>query len=90
MIRKRNKLAKVIGALSLCLIMNISVVDAHSGRTDANGGHRDNKNASGLGSYHYHHGYGPHLHTNGCEYGGGTTSSSGGGSSSSSSTINAE
>ena len=27
---------------------------AHSGRTDASGGHRDNKNASGLGSYHYH------------------------------------
>lgn len=26
---------------------------AHSGRTDASGGHRDNKNASGLGSYHY-------------------------------------
>ena len=25
---------------------------AHSGRTDASGGHRDNKNASGLGSYY--------------------------------------
>lgn len=42
---------------------------AHSGRTDGSGGHRDNKNASGLGSYHYHHGYGPHLHTgNICPY----------------------
>jgi len=35
---------------------------AHSGRTDSSGGHKDNRNASGLGSYHYHHGYGPHLH----------------------------
>jgi hypothetical protein len=42
---------------------------AHSGRTDASGGHRDNNNVSGLGSYHYHHGYGPHLHPNGvCTY----------------------
>ena len=30
--------------------------EAHPGRTDANGGHRDNKNVSGLGSYHYHYG----------------------------------
>ena len=43
---------------------------AHSGRTDANGGHRDNNNKSGLGSYHYHCGGHPaHLHTNGvCPY----------------------
>jgi hypothetical protein len=42
---------------------------AHSGRTDGNGGHRDNQNKSGLGSYHYHHGNGPHLHPNGvCPY----------------------
>ncbi len=43
---------------------------AHSGKTDANGGHRDNKNKSGLGSYHYHcGGYPAHLHTNGiCPY----------------------
>lgn len=41
----------------------------HSGRTDSAGGHHDYKNASGLGSYHYHHGYGPHLHPNGkCPY----------------------
>ena len=39
---------------------------AHPGRTDANGGHRDNKNKSGLGSYHYHCGSHPaHLHPNG-------------------------
>ena len=42
---------------------------AHSGRTDSSGGHKDNKNASGLGYYHYHHGMGPHLHPNGiCPY----------------------
>lgn len=43
---------------------------AHSGRTDASGGHKDNKNKSGLGSYHYHcGGYPAHSHTNGiCPY----------------------
>lgn len=43
---------------------------AHSGRTDRSGGHHDNKNKSGLGSYHYHcGGYPAHLHTNGvCPY----------------------
>jgi uncharacterized protein YjdB len=42
---------------------------AHPGRTDSRGGHKDNQNKSGLGYYHYHHGYGPHLHTNGiCPY----------------------
>ena len=46
--------------------------EAHSGRTDARGGHRDNKNRSGLGSYHYHCGGHPaHLHPNGvCPYSG--------------------
>lgn len=29
-------------------------VYAHSGRTDSNEGHRDNKNKSELGNYHYH------------------------------------
>ncbi|MBS5065751.1 MAG: YHYH domain-containing protein [Hungatella hathewayi] len=44
--------------------------EAHSGNTDSHGGHRDNRNASGLGSYHYHCGGHPaHLHTNGvCPY----------------------
>lgn len=42
---------------------------AHSGRTDAGGGHHDYKNRSGLGSYHYHHGYSAHLHPDGiCPY----------------------
>lgn len=51
---------------------------AHSGRTDASGGHHDNKNVSGLGSYHYHcGGYPAHLHKNGvCPYTDGGSSSS--------------
>lgn len=46
------------------------VLFAHSGRTDSSGGHKDNKNISGLGSYHYHcGGYPAHLHKNGvCPY----------------------
>lgn len=31
---------------------------AHSGRTDANGGHTDHS----TGTYHYHHGYPAHQH----------------------------
>lgn len=60
---------------------------AHSGRTDSSGGHKDNKNASGLGSYHYHcGGYPAHLHTNGvCPYASTSTSRSSSSSSSSSS-----
>ena len=58
----------------LCLIFSVISIGvscyAHSGRTDSNGGHRDNKNKSGLGSYHYHCGGHPaHLHENGiCPY----------------------
>lgn len=54
--------------ISVLFIANSSI--AHSGRTDSNGGHKDNKNKSGLGSYHYHCGGHPaHLHTNGvCPY----------------------
>ena len=50
---------------------------AHGGRTDGSGGHKDNKNKSGLGYYHYHcGGYPAHLHTNGvCPYRGGGSSS---------------
>ncbi|HCA70679.1 MAG TPA: YHYH domain-containing protein [Lachnospiraceae bacterium] len=56
---------------------NAVTVEAHSGRTDSSGGHRDNKNKSGLGSYHYHCGGHPaHLHKNGvCPYSTSTTSS---------------
>lgn len=66
---KINKVSMAI--LILLLIISIPLTSAaHSGRTDGNGGHRDNKNKSGLGSYHYHcGGYPAHLHTNGvCPY----------------------
>lgn len=66
---KRNKIIKsfLICVFSI-LICNMSF--AHSGKTDSSGGHRDNNNKSGLGSYHYHcGGYSAHLHTNGvCPY----------------------
>ncbi len=61
-------------AMLLCLMLvlvNLApTVYAHSGRTDSSGGHKDNKNKSGLGSYHYHcGGYPAHLHSNGyCPY----------------------
>lgn len=52
------------------LLLVSTAAFAHSGRTDASGGHRDNQNASGLGSYHYHCGGFPaHLHVQGyCPY----------------------
>ena len=63
---------KFLTAISMiCLIISISGNSfAHSGRTDSNGGHKDNQNKSGLGSYHYHCGGHPaHLHDNGvCPY----------------------
>jgi hypothetical protein len=61
-------LANVDMVLNTSLITN--TVEAHSGRTDSSGGHKDNKNKSGLGSYHYHCGGNPaHLHKNGvCPY----------------------
>jgi len=59
--------------LLLCLALALLSAQglAHSGRTDANGGHKDNQNKSGLGPYHYHCGGHPaHLHENGvCPYG---------------------
>ncbi len=57
-------------AIAISLSLSLSVVSfAHSGRTDEYGGHHDYKNISGLGSYHYHHGYPAHLHPNGvCPY----------------------
>lgn len=42
-----------------------SIVYAHPGGTDSNGGHYDRS----TGEYHYHHGYPAHQHTNGeCPY----------------------
>ena len=58
----------IISLLVICSL--VTTVFAHSGRTDSSGGHKDNKNKSGLGSYHYHcGGYPAHLHTSGyCPY----------------------
>lgn len=71
---------KVLALLTMCLLLaSISMQGlAHSGRTDASGGHKDNKNKSGLGGYHYHcGGYPAHLHSGGvCPYKGGTSSGS--------------
>ena len=68
--RKNKK--KIISILLIILsIISIGVnAYAHSGKTDSSGGHKDNNNKSGLGSYHYHCGGDPaHLHTNGvCPY----------------------
>ncbi len=60
---------KIIAALMMMSLLFAPASYAHSGRTDASGGHHDYNNVSGLGSYHYHHGYGPHLHPGGvCPY----------------------
>lgn len=64
-------------AFAFSLFFQGSIISAHSGRTDSHGGHHDYKDASNLGSYHYHHGYGPHLHKNGvCPYTSSSSSSS--------------
>lgn len=54
----------------LAVVVLATAAIAHSGRTDSKGGHKDNQNKSGLGSYHYHCGSNPaHLHKNGvCPY----------------------
>lgn len=74
--RLKRIIVLVAVLLSITIVMPSYVTDsaltvqAHSGRTDSRGGHKDNKNKSGLGSYHYHCGGHPaHLHTNGeCPY----------------------
>ena len=50
----------------VCALLSLTlIVEAHSGRTDSNGGHYDRSD----GSYHYHHGYSAHQHKNGvCPY----------------------
>lgn len=83
----KKKLKLISKLVIMLMIANGSVAFGHSGRTDANGGHKDNKNASGLGSYHYHCGGNPaHLHDNGgCPYNSSAKSSSGNSSSNSNS-----
>lgn len=68
----KYKVKKIVTIVLICVfsITICNITFAHSGKTDSNGGHKDNKNKSGLGSYHYHcGGYPAHLHTNGvCPY----------------------
>ena len=61
---------RVAAAFLACMLMMAATAQAHSGRTDGSGGHKDNKNKSGLGYYHYHcNGKPAHLHTDGiCPY----------------------
>ena len=74
---KKTTIKKIAISVLLALAMILTAY-AHSGRTDSNGGHKDNKNVSGLGSYHYHcGGYPAHLHPNGvCPYTSNNTSTS--------------
>lgn len=52
-------------AILFCFTFVITCASAHSGRTDANGGHWNRS----TGEYHYHHGYEAHLHPDGiCPY----------------------
>ncbi len=68
----KNTSKRVLSGVLAIMMLAGSVVTvyAHSGRTDSRGGHKDNKNISGLGYYHYHcGGYPDHLHTDGvCPY----------------------
>lgn len=67
----KKKIERILLVLFFSIILLCTMnIYAHSGRTDSSGGHRDNKNVSGLGSYHYHcDGNPPHLHINGiCPY----------------------
>lgn len=75
-------LKRFIVSLIICLTFTMAIpvefintsmiAEAHPGGTDGNGGHKDNKNESGLGYYHYHCGGHPaHLHQDGvCPYAG--------------------
>lgn len=57
---------KKILPMILCILLLIPLtIQAHSGRTDASGGHYDHQ----TGEYHYHHGYPAHQHLSGiCPY----------------------
>lgn len=72
---RKRRIASLILAATIALTPSTTL--GHGGRTDSSGGHKDNKNKSGLGSYHYHCGNNPaHLHDNGvCPYSSSSTSS---------------
>ena len=54
----KNKFILII--VLLFLFFSVTVVSAHPGRTDSDGGHYDQS----TGTYHYHHGYPAHQHNN--------------------------
>lgn len=66
----KKRVMRILSVLLIAIMATSTLSFGHSGRTDSQGGHRDNKNASGLGYYHYHcGGYPAHLHKNGnCPY----------------------
>lgn len=68
--KKLGRILLTLICVSALIVGATLTASAHSGRTDGNGGHKDNQNKSGLGSYHYHcGGYPAHLHTKGyCPY----------------------
>lgn len=75
---KKTKKIAIGMAVAMSLLLALALTAyAHSGRTDSQGGHKDNNNVSGLGPYHYHCGGNPpHLHPNGvCPYSSGSSSS---------------
>ena len=59
---------RVVRRISLVIVFFcflVSIALAHPGNTDSRGGHVEKSS----GSYHYHHGYPAHYHTNGvCPY----------------------
>lgn len=62
------KKCRIFVSLFICFLtfaLLITTAFAHSGRTDANGGHYNRS----TGEYHYHHGYPAHQHPGGvCPY----------------------
>lgn len=61
----KNKFRLLPGVYIIIVLLLVSTTYAHSGRTDAGGGHYNQS----TGEYHYHHGYPAHKHTNGvCPY----------------------
>lgn len=56
---------KIVATCAALMALMIGIAYAHSGNTDANGGHYDRS----TGEYHYHHGYPAHSHAGGkCPY----------------------